>query len=187
MLVLLSIPFLKHKIGIRSIACILLSFTGVIVIANKGFLTSTEIANSLGITLAIGSSLIWALFWIFNTKDKREDLQKLFLNFFFGTIYSIVTLVILGKFNLPDFKSLSAAIYIGLIECGIAYIFWLKAMRLTSSTDKIGNLVFLSPFISLFLIHMFIGETIYLSTWIGLTIIITGIIFQKITTKKQKV
>ena len=186
-LVLFSIPLLKQKIGIKSIACILLSFIGVIIIANKGSFTSIETPNSLGIILALGSSVIWALFWIFNTKDNRRDLHKLFLNFIFGTVYSVITLLIIGEFELPDFKSLSAAVYIGLVECGIAYIFWLRAMKLSSSTDKIGNLVFLSPFISLFLIHLFIGETIYLSTWVGLTIIVTGILLQKITSKNKKV
>lgn len=182
-LVLLSIPLLKQKIGLKSIACILLSFAGVIVIANKGSITSIETSNSWGITLALGSSIIWALFWIYNTKDSREDLNKLFLNFLFGAIYSIIALVMLGQFSFPDLKSLSAAVYIGLVECGIAYIFWMKAMKLSESTDKIGNLVFLSPFISLFLIHLFIGETIYLSTWIGLSIIVIGIILQKISIK----
>jgi len=186
-LVLLSIPLLKQKIGLKSIICILISFLGVIIIANRGSFTSIETPNTLGVILALGSSIIWALFWIYNMKDKREDLNKLFFNFTFGFIYCLISLWILGEFHLPDSKSLGAAIYIGLVECGIAYVFWLKALNLSSSTDKIGNLVFLSPFISLFLIHLFIGETIYLSTWVGLIFIVTGILLQKITTKSQKV
>lgn len=184
-LVLLSIPILKQKIGRKSIACILLSFIGVIVIANKGSFTSIQSPNTWGIILALGSSIVWSLFWIFNTKDQRKDIHKLFLNFVFGAIYSLITLVCFREISLPDFNSIAAAIYIGLIECGVAYIFWLRAMNLSSSTDKIGNLVFLSPFISLFLIHLIIGETIYLSTWIGLAIIVTGILLQKVITKKQ--
>jgi len=186
-LVLLSIPLLKQKIGFKSILCIIISFLGVIIIANRGSVTSIETPDSWGVFLALGSSIIWALFWIFNTKDKREDLNKLFLNFSFGFIYCLISLGVWGEFHLPDHKSLTAAIYIGLVECGIAYVFWLKAMKLSSSTDKIGNLVFLSPFISLFLIHLFIGETIYLSTWVGLSFIVTGILLQKIITKSQKV
>ncbi len=184
-LVLLSIPILKQKIGMKSIACILLSFIGVIVIANKGSFTSIQSPNTWGIILALGSSIVWSLFWIFNTKDERQATHKLFLNFVFGAIYSLVTLAFFGKINLPDFNSLAAAIYIGLIECGVAYIFWLRAMKLSSSTDKIGNLVFLSPFISLLLLHLIIGESIYLSTWVGLSVIVTGILLQKITTKKR--
>ena len=184
-LVLLSIPLLKQRIGLKSIACILLSFIGVIIIANKGSISNIESPNSWGIILALGSSIIWAIFWIYNTKDTRKNLNKLFLNFLFGATYSIIALIILDQFRFPDIKSLGAAIYIGLVECGIAYIYWMKAMKLSESTDKIGNLVFLSPFISLFLIHLFIGETIYLSTWIGLSIIVTGIILQKVTIKKR--
>lgn len=184
-LVLLSIPILKQKIGLKSIACILLSFIGVIVIANKGSFTSIQSPNTWGIILALGSSIVWSLFWIFNTKDERKATHKLFLNFVFGLLFSLVTLALFDKIVLPDFRSITAAIYIGLIECGIAYIFWLKAMKLSSSTDKIGNLVFLSPFISLLLLHLIIGESVYLSTWVGLSIIVTGILLQKITSKKQ--
>ena len=184
-LVLLSIPILKQKIGLKSIACILLSFIGVIIIANKGSFSGIQSPNTWGVILAIGSSVVWSLFWIFNTKDQRKVTHKLFLNFFFGVIYSLITLICVGKINLPSTNSITAAIYIGLVECGIAYIFWLKAMKLSSSTDKIGNLVFLSPFISLFLLRLIIGESIYLSTWIGLSVIISGILLQKITTKKQ--
>jgi len=186
-LVLLSIPLLRQKIGFKSIVCIMISFLGVIVIANRGSVSNIETPDTWGVVLALGSSIIWALFWILNLKDKREDLNKLFLNFAFGLVYCLISLGIAGEFQIANYKSLGAAIYIGLVECGIAYIFWLKALKLSSSTDKIGNLVFLSPFISLFLIHLFIGETIYISTWVGLAFIVTGILLQKITTKNQEV
>ncbi len=179
-LVLLAIPLLKQKIGIRSIICILLSFSGVIIIANKGSFADIQLPNTLGITLALSSSIVWALFWIYNTKSQQKNLHKLFLNFIFGTAYSFIILILLSEIRLPNNNSLIAAIYIGLIECGIAYTFWLKAMKLSISTDKISNLVFLSPFISLFLIHLFIGETIYISTWVGLAIIVSGILLQKL-------
>jgi len=186
-LVLLSIPLLKQKIGIKSIICILISFTGVVIIANRGNFTSLQTPNTFGVLLALGSSIFWALFWIFNVRDQREEKQKLFLNFAFGFSYILISILLFSKLRMPETSSLMAAIYIGLVECGISSILWLKALRMTSSTDKISNLVFLSPFLSLIFIHLIIGESIYISTLAGLTLIISGIILQKIVQKSNSI
>lgn len=186
-LVLLSIPLLKQKIGWKSLVCILISFSGVLIITNKGSFTSIETPDTYGVLLALSSSFFWALFWIFNVRDQREDKEKLFLNFVFGFIYILIFILLFSDLRMPDNKSLLAAIYIGLIECGIAYIFWLKALKMTSSTDKISNLVFLSPFISLLFVHLIIGESIYLSTLAGLILIILGIILQKFIKKPNTI
>lgn len=186
-LVLLSIPLLKQRIGFKSILCILLSFAGVLVIANKGSFTSIEMPNTFGVLLALSSSLFWALYWIYNVRDHREEKEKLFLNFIFGFGYTILFISLFGELKLPDTNSILAAIYIGLVECGLAYLFWLKAMKMTSSTDKISNLVFLSPFISMFFLHLIIGESIYISTLVGLGLIILGIILQKFVKKANSI
>jgi len=186
-LVLLSIPLLKQKIGWRSILCILVSFSGVLLIANKGSITSIETPNTFGVLLALSSSFFWALFWILNVRDHREEKKKLFLNFVFGFLYVLISIVLFSDFRIPDNKSILAAIYIGIVECGIACVFWLKALKITSSTDKISNLVFLSPFISLLFVHLIIGESIYLSTLEGLVLIIFGIVLQKFIKKSKSI
>lgn len=186
-LVLLSIPLLKQKIGWKSLLCILVSFSGVLIIANKGSFTSIETPNTYGVVLALSSSLFWALFWLFNVRDHREEKQKLFLNFVFGFLYILISVLLFSDFRMPDNKSILAAIYIGIVECGIAYVFWLKALKITSSTDKISNLVFLSPFISLLFVHLIIGESIYLSTLAGLVLIILGIVLQKFIKKSNSI
>lgn len=179
-LVLLSIPLLQQKIGWKSILCILLSFSGVLIIANKDSLTSIETPNAFGVLLALFSSLFWSLFWIFNVRDHREEKEKLFLSFVFSFLYILISILLFSDFQMPDNKSILAAIYIGIIECGIAYVFWLKALKITSSTDKISNLVFLSPFIFLLFVYLIIGESIYLSILAGLVLIILRIILRKI-------
>ena len=186
-LVLLSIPLLKQKIGWKNLLCIFVSFSGVLIIANKGSFTSIETPNTYGVLLALSSSLFWALFWIFNVRDHREEKQKLFLNFVFGFLYILISILLFSDFQMPDNKSILAAVYIGVVECGIAFVFWLKALKITSSTDKISNLVFLSPFVSLLFVHLIIGESIYLSTFAGLVLIILGIILQKFIKKSNSI
>lgn len=179
-LVFLSIPLLKHKVSKRSILALLISFIGVYFISSQGNLLQLGRSNPLGVALAVGSSLIWSLFWIFNVKDKRQDEVKLFLNFFFAVIFIFLTNLLLKNIVIPDVKGILSSVYVGLFEMGITFVVWLKALKYTKSADRISNLVFLAPFFSLIFIHTFVGETIYYTTIVGLILIVGGIFFQKL-------
>jgi len=178
-LVLLSIPLLKQKISYKSILALLVSFFGIIIISTEGNILNLEFNNLYGVLLAVGSSLFWALYWIFNMKDKRDEVAKLFLNFCFGLAYISMAIFIWDGFYIPNIEGIIGSVYIGFFEMGITYVLWLKALSLSANTAKVSNLVYLSPFIALLVIHLTIGEDILLSTFIGLFFIISGIILQK--------
>ena len=179
MLVLLSIPLLKQKIGFTSIFAIMVSFFGVVIVGTRGDLTSLKFNNPFGVSLAVSSSVVWALFWIFNMKDKRDDVVKLFINFVFGFFYLLIANVLFNKLVLPEIKGIIGIMYIGLFELGITYVLWLKALKYSETTAKVGNLIFLSPFLSLFFINIFVGEKILFSTVTGLVFIVGGILLQQ--------
>ena len=67
---------------------------------------------------------------------------------------------------------------------GITFVFWLSALKLSENTAKVGNLIFISPFLSLVFIHFLVGEDILASTFIGLALIISGILLQQIKQEK---
>ena len=185
MLVLLSIPLLKQKVPKLAIVAIIISFSGVVFISLKDSF-SFKIENPLGVFLAVISSVFWALFWIYNIKDKRDEVIKLFFNFLFGFIFISIVVFSTSKFVLPSVSGLLAVLYISIFETSLTFVLWLKALKLSVSTEKISNLVFISPFVSLIFIHFILGEKIYFTTFIGLTLIIVGILFQQyLSLKKQ--
>ena len=184
-LVLLSIPLLKQKIGWKSIIAILISFFGIVVISTEGHISSLEFREPLGVVLAVGSSIFWALYWILNIRDKTDDVLKLFLNFLFGASFIILYIFIVEDFEFPNLKGFAGAVYIGLFEMGFTYILWLLALRNSENTAKVSNLVFLSPFISLMIIRIFVGEKILLATIAGLALIIGGILLQQFSNRKR--
>ncbi|MBN1984797.1 MAG: DMT family transporter [Prolixibacteraceae bacterium] len=179
-LALLSVPFLNQKIGWISIAALFISFTGVVFISSQGGIEGFKQVSATGIILALVTSVLWAMYWILNVRDKRDEVIKLFLNFAFGLIYLTVAVALFSDFKVELNQSFWAAIYSGVFEVGITYVLWLKAMNLTTSNAKIGNLVFLAPFISLLFIHFILKETIYITTFIGLVFIVTGIFVQQL-------
>ena len=180
-LVLLSIPLLKQKISMMSILAILVSFAGIIIIASHpdGVPHPDGVTHATGVILAVGSAVFWALYWIYNIKDNREAVSKLFLNFCFGFLYTLVAIVATGKFRIPAWPGIAGAVYIGFFEMGITFVLWLNALKFSSTTAKVSNLIYLSPFISLIIIHFTVGETIYLSTVVGLVFLVTGILLQQ--------
>ena len=129
--------------------------------------------------LATGSSVFWAFYFILNVKDKRDEGVKLLLNFVFGSIYLIVSMIVTGKWqNETGFLGVSASVYVGIFEMGITFLFWLKALQMASTTAKVSNLVYLAPFLSLVFVHYILHEPVYYTTPVGLVLIISGIFFQ---------
>jgi drug/metabolite transporter (DMT)-like permease len=178
-LTILSILILKQKIGWKSVMAILVSFLGIIVIATKGNISGLRFSNPVGVALALGSTIIWSLFWIINIKDERDEVIKLFLNFLFGFIYILIASLIAGIIILPSWKAIAGCAYIGVFEMGLAYAFWLKGLKFSATTAKVSNLIFMAPFISLFLINFFVGEAILWSTLAGLAFITAGLVLQR--------
>ncbi len=179
MLVLLSVPFLGQKLQLESLATLLMGFIGVYLIASQGQPWPMKPAQPLGVILAVGSSVIWASYWIINTKSVLDISLNLFLNFSTGWLLTVPLLFLIPTpVNIP-FIGWAAAIYSGIFEMGITFIVWLMALKLADRSDTISNFVFLSPFMSLFFIHLILHEQIFLTTLLGLGLIIGAIFIDK--------
>jgi drug/metabolite transporter (DMT)-like permease len=184
MLVIFSTIFFKQKLKFKTIVSFVLGFVGVVIISFRGNLNLPEEISLLGVILATGSSILWASYWIINSLNKIDAIVGLFFNFLFGFIFIIPVLFIFSSFPSFEIKSFSAAVYSGLFEMGVTFLVWMFALKFSSSAAKISNLIFIAPFISLFLISIFLKEDIFISTIIGLLIIILGILIDKISFKK---
>ncbi|MDA3779159.1 MAG: DMT family transporter [Bacteroidales bacterium] len=177
-LVLLSIIILKQRLTYRSIIALVISFIGVVFISFKGKLFNFSFSNPFGMFLALGSSVIWALYWLYNVKNKINNIVRLFYNFFFASIFLVFITLIFSSFSI-NIYGLISAIYIGLFEMAFTYLLWFKALQLSQTTAKVSNLIFLTPFVSLVFINLIIHESIYYTTIIGLVFIILGIVIQQ--------
>ena len=186
MLVIFSIIFLKQRINLISLLAIIISFCGSVVIAMHGNFNELQFSDTLGVMLAIGSALFWASFWIINMKDPREAIVKMFANFGFGAVYILLWNILRGNIIVPPVNGLAGAMYIGIFEMGLTFVLWLTALKLSSNTARVSNLVFISPFISLILISWVVGEKILPSTVIGLAVIVSGIGIQQYSLWKER-
>jgi len=179
-LVLLSIPLLGQKIKPRDIIATIICFSGVLVISTRGDILRFRFSDPVGVSLATGSSVVWALFWIYNVKDKRDEAVALFLNFLFGSAVTFMPMLLFSEATVPSVNGILGAVYIGFFELGITFLLWLKALKLSRTTAHVTSLIYLVPFLSLLLFSLAVPEPILTSTIIGLVFIVGGILLQKL-------
>jgi drug/metabolite transporter (DMT)-like permease len=172
---LLSVPLLKHALTRNDLFALLLGYSGVAVISFAGKSVTGDL-DFIGLGLALFSTLLWALFWILNTRNKLDPIISLFHNFIVA-VPVLIGVAVFTQTALPtlSFKSIGSIAYVGLFEMGITFVLWQMALHHTKHTARIGTLIFLSPFISLFLISAVLNEPLQWLTFLGLALIIVGV------------
>ena len=178
-LALLSVPLLGQRIGAKSFAALVISYTGVVIIATEGDVLGLRFTSLPGVALALGSTVIWALYWIYNTRDRGDPVAALLVGFCFSLPLIALTTALFSDPLVSDWRGLAGAAYVGAFEMGIAFVFWLQALRHSRTTALVGNLIFLAPFLSLVFIHYLVGEEIVPATYVGLALIVAGNLVQQ--------
>ncbi len=174
MLVLLSVPLLGKRPGIRVVIGLFIGFFGAFIVATRGNLRGLDFSNPAGVALALGSAVVWATYWLLNLRDKRPLIEKTFWNFLFSSAYVFLALAFSGGLVLPPIKGLLGAVYAGLFEMGVTFLIWYRAIE--DEMEFASNLAYLVPFLSLFFISLAVGERIEASTVFGLCLILAGIL-----------
>ena len=183
-LTLMAAVFLKQRIRPQDWFACALGYLGVVVIATKGDVLGLQFDSPLGVGLALLSTLLWAGYWILNTKNTADPVVGVLLGFLVALPFAFAVAFYEGAaWSAISLKGWLAVSYVGLFEMGITFVLWLSALKSTQNTARISNLIFASPFISLMLLASVIGEEIHPSTLVGLILIIVGLVVQQFRRK----
>ena len=178
-LALLAVPLLGHRLNRRDLLALLLGYSGVLIIATRGQVMALRFDSLPGVGLALLSTVIWALYWLVSTRNRRDPVACLCLNFAVATPVALVLCAMFSSLAVPGWRGLAAAAYVGVFEMGLTFALWSTALRLSSGVSRIGNLIFLSPLMSLVFIATILGEPIHPATLVGLALIIPGVLLQQ--------
>lgn len=136
-----------------------------------------------GLSLAFLSAFLWGGYWMLNNRSREIDSSiTLFVSFLFGSAYLIIAAPWMQT-NLASLPGVLSAVYVGIFEMGIPFVFFGLAIRKTNNPALVNQLCYLSPFLSLFLISTILGEKIYFTTYCGLFLIVFGIAFNEYLAK----
>jgi drug/metabolite transporter (DMT)-like permease len=183
-LTFLSSKFQKKRIGLVSYISLLISFFGVLVIISKGRIVELKPSDPIGALLALSSAFIWGFSWILNVLSKTDDNLRMFLNFFFGAIFSFVYLSFSVSPSFPNLEALIPICYVGFFEMGITFLIWNKALKYSTNPARVNNLIYLSPLLSIVFIGIILKEHIEYSSIFGLLLILSGIAIQNLFARK---
>ena len=178
-LALLAVPLLGHRLNRRDLLALLLGYSGVLIIATRGQVMALRFDSLPGVGLALLSTVIWALYWLVSTRNRRDPVACLCLNFAVATPVALALCAVFSSLAVPGWRGLAAAAYVGVFEMGLTFALWSTALRLSSGVSRIGNLIFLSPLMSLVFIATILGEAIHPATLVGLALIIPGVLLQQ--------
>lgn len=184
-LIIMISLFLKQRMKWYQVLGIAISFAGILMLSGNNAASAEGKLSVIGIMLALGSAFVWATYWLSKIDTKVDPSAGLFFNFLFGTIYLIIFMLFTG-FELPSLRGFWAGVYVGIFEMGLTFIIWGKALNMATNRVTVTQLTYLSPVLSLILIHFVLGEKIGLATISGLFLIIAGIVVSSMKLSKLK-
>lgn len=183
-LALLSVPLLRQRLATTDVLACVVCYAGVVVVSVGGGGPGGAVPAG-GVALALASTVVWALYWIGSTSDRRDAVSTLFMSFLFGTPLTLAWCAATSTLRVAAPQALLGAAYVGVVEMSVAFVLWLSALRLSENTARVGNLIFASPFLSLALIRFAVGEVIRPGTVAGLALIVGGLFIQGIGARRS--
>jgi len=176
---LLALLVLGQRLAKRDVVATIIGYSGVVVIATRGDLDSLHVESAWGIGLALLSTLVWASYWIISSRNQRDMVVSMCLNFVLAVPMCLALCVAFSSLRIGSWTGLGAGIYVGLFEMGVTFVLWSMALKTTTRIARVSNLIFLAPFLSLFLIQAVLNEPIHGSTFVGLLLIVPAAMFQQ--------
>ena len=175
--VIFAAIILREKINPRKTVGLLSSFIGVAIVVTQGNFLALHFESVAGVLFAVAGAVTFGLFSVLGKRYDREQFSGMMFYYLFGTLYSLLAVILFSNFSLPSASQLFGLIWLGAFTSGLAFVFWFLALKY-GDTAKMSNMIFLTPFVSLVYIHFLVGEKILISSIIGLVVIIIGIFIQ---------
>ncbi len=179
LVIILAFPLLREKLTIKKLCSIFISFLGIMVIVTHGSIFTLSFTSLQGDILALGGACVFALFSVLGKKYQYDQVVSVFIYFVTALVFITPTLLLFSSLKMPSFHVWLWLLLNGFLVNGVSYIFWFKALEY-GDTSVISNALYLTPFLSLVYIALFLGEQILLSTVVGLVIIVVGIVLQSV-------
>lgn len=178
-LALLAVPMLKQRLTPRTLAGILVSYGGVVVLLSQGRLDGLGGFDALGVLLALVSTLVWSSYWLATVRERTDPLVLMTASFAVGAPAVGIACALLEGFPALTPAALGYGAWVGLVEMGVTFVLWQTALRRTAHAGRMAQLIFLSPFVSLVLIDRVLGEAVSSSSVVALALIVAGLLLAR--------
>jgi len=175
---------LKEKMTIRKCIALLLSFLGVALVVGGELLTLNPNIVSGGL-LCVLAAISYGLFVAVNKKYNYDNCIAMMIYFTVSFLLTALMVIVQKEVMLPQGTQILGFLWSGIFTMAIPNTTWVFALA-KGNTAKISNLAYLTPFASLLWSGLILHEPLKLMNFVGLSIIILGILIQLKDTKKSE-
>lgn len=170
--------FLKEKIRRSDLLTVGAVLCGMILF----FVGSINGGSVLGNSIALSSGVFQAGLIILTKLQKEGSAIEIPL---LGNILTFVVSVPFIPHKIPHTSSIMALLTLGVIQCGISYIFYMRSIKHVTSVEAILIPV-LEPLLNPVWVFIFTGEAVAINTLLGGAIVIGSIVGREFLTSKNK-
>ena len=176
MSVVFACVILREKLTAKKLIAILISFFGVVVVIG-GDINDFNGQMLLGVLYCILGAVSYGIFTALNQKMNYNKSMTLMVSYFATFIFTTLVNLYNGNIFIPSINQMIGFAWNGIFTVAIANTFWIMALE-TGKTEKVSNLAYITPFLSLVWTYLFLNEEIKLNSLLGLIIIVFGIVIQ---------
>lgn len=175
---------LGERFHFLKILGVVLGFLGVYVVVSQGDLLSFSFIHPQADLLAALGAVSYGLFSVLGKKYSYEKFTSMLVFYAVGFLLVSLTVGFFSHIPALTFTQLLRVLWVGVFTNTFAFIFWFKALEY-GDTSVMANIIFLTPFLSLIYIYMLLGEPILFSSFVGLLVIVSGILLQSLRKKEN--
>ena len=176
MSVVCAVIILKEKMNFRKALAILVSFSGIIII----MLGKNEEAGSnfiLGAVSCILGAVCYGIFTALNRKYTYDKGISMMNNYAVTFVLTTIINGVMGNLFMPSPVQALGMAWNGAFTMAVANTVWIVALQM-GKTEKISNLAYITPFLSMVWVALFLHEPISTYSILGLIVIVGGILIQ---------
>ena len=176
MCVVFACILLKEKLTFKKLLAIGVSFVGVgIVSFSKLDRFTADMA--IGTVLCMLGAVCYGIFTALNRKVQYDKRLSMMVNYAVTFLLTTVINGCRGDLFLPSGVQALGMAWNGMFTMAVAGTLWILALQ-RGKTEKISNLAYITPFLSLVWTAVFLHEEIRWTSLVGLIVIVTGILIQ---------
>ena len=176
MSVVFACVILKEKLTFKKVLAIAVSFVSVgIVSFSKLSSFSTDLV--VGTVLCMLGAVCYGIFTALNRKVQYDKRLSMMINYAVTFLLTTVINGCRGDLFLPNGAQALGMAWNGMFTMALAGTLWILALQ-RGKTEKISNLAYITPFLSLVWTTLFLREAFDPMNILGLTVIVTGILIQ---------
>ena len=176
MCVVFACIILKEKMTVRKAIAMLVSFTGVCIVAG-GELADFSGEAIAGVVMCLLGAMSYGVFTSLNQKYRYDKRLSMMISYFVTFILTTVINGINGDLFMMSAGQAAGFAWNGMFTMAVANVVWVLALS-GGNTARISNFAYITPFVSLVWTSLVLKESVHLTSILGLLVIVSGILIQ---------